>query len=160
MRVILDHYDIQSNTFALIPVKHMNYCTKVIEKDRTIFVRKPPLKIIKEACLHGYSTYEGRRSAIMYLTGFRRKVPIPINLQLNLIAFPTLSPTQLDCIWIFSSHVKSLQQLESAKNKNQSILTFINGQELLINESVFVLEKQIQRTAYCKDIISRDTSII
>ncbi|GAA0319098.1 hypothetical protein GCM10008967_07030 [Bacillus carboniphilus] len=145
MKKILQDYTITPNTMILIPARHLDYRTMVIETGAVHYVNLSPLDLIKTACLQGMSTYDGRRNAIMYLTGFKRKVPIPIIPALKIFAFPTLSPEQFDCTWIFPHHIQSIQPTK----QNQSNITFQNGQELTLNESSFVLEKQVQRTAYC-----------
>lgn len=141
---ILTNYDINEKTMALRPAAHIDYYTIVQETDCLLYVKKTPLQLIEAACLKGFCSYEGRRTAIVHLTGFKRKVPVPIYPDRNIYAFPTSSPTRFDCIWIFAAHVKSI------KHDSATHILFNNEQELKVNESYKVLNTQIYRTAYCK----------
>lgn len=146
---ILEHYDINQSTMALLAASHTDYATIVLEPNRKLFVKKPALKLVQSSCLDGYSTYDGRRTAIIYHTGAKRKVPIPINPSKNIYAFPTHSPTEYCCNWIFYHHVKNIIPIRSSTDKVQSTIIFHDQQQLTMNESYFVLEKQMQRTAMC-----------
>ena len=105
----------------ILPVVHPDYSTIVIEQSRQLSVRQTPSQIIKEACLDGGSTYEGRKKAVTHLTGAMQKVPIPIN---------PLSNIQKDAT-------------------TQSNILFKNEQYLSMNESHYTLQKQMQRAAIC-----------
>lgn len=146
---IINSYRINERTMILIPVYHADYQTMVKETDRTLYVRKTPLDIIESGCLNGFSTYEGRRKAIMVLTGYQRKVPIPILPSKHIFAFPTLSPENYDCHWLFPIHIETFDHVRKTKKVGKSKAVFKNGEEVFLQESVEVLEKQMQRTAYC-----------
>jgi competence protein ComK len=72
---------------------------------------------------------------------------MPINPLENIYAFPTHSPKQHECMWIFYHHIKSIKP--DPQNTYQSIITFNNYKELLLNISIHTLERQIHRTSYC-----------
>ncbi|WP_456274782.1 competence protein ComK [Bacillus sp. AK031] len=148
MKEIVSSYTISKRTASLMPVKHPDYLTKVIESDRILYVTKPPFAIIKEACLQGYSSYEGRRESVKYYTGYERKVPIPINPKLNIFAFPSISPEAFECCWLFPSHIKTISQSKTADKAIRSLVTLKNGTTIPMSESAAVLKKQLQRTAY------------
>lgn len=150
MNEIFKDYTINPQTFALLPAKQIDYETTVIEQDKQFFVSKTPYQLIKEACLDYYSTYEGRRTAVMHHTNFKKKVPIPISLSRNIYAFPTHSTTDIECIWIFPNHIQSIKQVSSVKTPHfQSVITFKNGQQLPLNVSHHILDKQMQRATIC-----------
>ncbi|WP_281257277.1 competence protein ComK [Bacillus oleivorans] len=44
--------------------------------------------------------------------------------------------------------MKSIKPSTFKSKSTQSIITFKNSQKLLLNESTYVLEKQLQRTSY------------
>ncbi|PAV28416.1 competence protein [Virgibacillus profundi] len=151
MEKIMSHYKINEQTIALLPARHMDYASIVYEHNQQLFVRKTPIQLIKTACLDYCSTYEGRREAVIYHTGFRRKVPIPISISKNIYTFPTHSPSDYDCTWIFYNHVKSFISNPSSKKLGvKSIITFKTGQQLPLNVSPYIIEKQMKRTAMCK----------
>jgi competence protein ComK len=148
MEKIVTSYIISKRTAALMPVKHPTYSTLVIETDTILYVTQPPLTIIKESCLQGYASYEGRRESVKYYTGYQRKVPIPIHPRLNIFAFPSLSPDAFECSWLFPSHIKSISQAKAEDITIRSLVTLKNGKKINLSESSAVLKKQLQRTAY------------
>lgn len=150
MKQIIDHYEVNQNTMALLSVAHMEYSTLVLEESQQFYVRKTPIQIVREACLEGGSTYDGRRRAVSHRTGSHQKVPIPINPKDKIFAFPTHSPKSHECNWIFYHHVKYISKLKSPDQQDvQSVITFTNGQHISLHESQYILEKQMQRTAMC-----------
>lgn len=150
MKNIIDFYEINGSTMALLAVAHIDYSTLVLEEGRQFFVRQTPSQIIKAGCLEGGSTFDGRRKAVSYQTGAKQKVPIPINPKDNIFAFPTHSPKSFECSWIFYHHVKYITIFTSpSKQTFQSKLTFKNGKTITLSESLYILEKQMQRTALC-----------
>ncbi|WP_374724525.1 competence protein ComK [Calidifontibacillus erzurumensis] len=147
---VFDHYEVNKSTMAILSVAHIDYSTLILEENQQIYVRKTPTQIIKEACIEGGSTYDGRRIAVMHAIGARQKVPIPIDQIDQIFAFPTQSPKSFECSWIFYHHVKYISTRKSTEHQvAQSIITFKNGQEIILDESRFILEKQMQRTALC-----------
>jgi len=145
--ITLDHYEINRDTLALLPAYHTDYDTIVWEKDQILYVRKTPLQLLKEACLEGGAEYNGRRVAVTYKTGIQSKIPIPVDPLEQIYAFPTHSPKQSECSWIFYHHIKSIKR--DPKNTTKSIITFKNANDLSLNVSYHTLDKQVQRTSYC-----------
>lgn len=144
---ILPHYSIHSNTMALLPANRMNYYTIVKEPDREIYVKQTPIELIREACLERFTTYDGVREAVQHNTGFKRKVPIPINPHLNLYFFPTHATNHFDCCWISYYHV--LRIVKSLTNHPSSTILFKSGESLHLGVSPYVLKKQMERTLEC-----------
>jgi competence protein ComK len=145
---VLPDYDIHKGTIAVLSAAAIEYSSIVLEPDQTLYIRKPPLQLIKEACLEGGSTYDGRREAVTHLTGAQNKVPIPVNPREYLFAFPTHSPQLFECNWLFYHHIHKIQP--KPKTPGTSIVTFKTRQDpLTLDVSHHSLQKQIQRTAYC-----------
>src|SRR5690606_13361775 len=109
-----------------------------------LYIKKTPFEIIKRGCLENFSTYEGRRDSVTHLTGYKRKVPIPISVHRNIFVFPTHGVKDLDCCWIFYHQVESI--VEQKPNVNQSIVLFKSGSEVLVSASKSELFKQLERT--------------
>lgn len=145
LKQVISSYDITQKTMALLPERHIDYCTRVVEADHTYYINTPILSLIEQACLEGYSTYEGRRD--------HRKIPIPIIPSQNIFAFPTLSPQQFDCCWLFPNHIQSIHP--SQQNKSYSIVKMKNNQTLLIKQSYSTLRKQMHRSAFTM-LLQRD----
>ncbi|WP_077623203.1 competence protein ComK [Sediminibacillus massiliensis] len=146
MNEVLNHYEINEKTLALLPAAHIDYATIVLEGDKTFHISQTPLQLIKTACLEAGASYDGRRKAVMYQTGSKRKTPIPINPGKHIYAFPTQSPSLFSCAWIFYHHILSIKPLAN-KPTEKSMIIFDNGIKLPLQESHFVLENQRQRTA-------------
>ncbi|MDL4842469.1 competence protein ComK [Aquibacillus rhizosphaerae] len=150
MKEIFNDYAITEHTMILSPAAHVDYQTIVLEHNRKLFVKKTPIQLIKKACLEGGSSYDGRRSAMIYLTSCRRKVPIPIDPNKDIFAFPTHSPSQYSCEWIFYNHIRLIRSsINSMSNNPVCMITFKNGQQLTTESSYYTIEKQMYRTAMC-----------
>ncbi|MFD1850946.1 competence protein ComK [Oceanobacillus bengalensis] len=149
---IQSRYSINHKTMILLPVKHTDYDTIVVEQDRHLFVQQTTTQLIRTACLDNCSTYEGTRTAVMHKTGFKRKVPIPINRSKRIYTFPTHSTNRnfLSC-WVFYQHVEHIRNNPFAKTSNPSaIITFNNMAELKLEAiSSYALKQQMRRTFAC-----------
>jgi competence protein ComK len=151
MKEILTTYNVNEETNALTPAFQLDYQTIVLEGKRELFVKQTPLELIKLAAKRGGAEYNGRRTSMTYLTGIHKKIPIPINPQKNIYAFPTTSPNQAHCSWIFFHHV---DEIKPTKGNSRSIIQFKNGREIKMNESLHILEKQMYRTWLCKKALN------
>jgi competence protein ComK len=141
------HYELNPNTMAVLPMRDEKYASKILETDDVLFSAKTPIQLIKDACLEGGSTYEGRKRAVVHLTGTQNKIPVPVNPQLDMYAFPTESPNSFDCQWIFHNHVK---RILPGKQSQGSIIVFSNHTKLHLDISYYSLQKQLHRTAYTR----------
>ena len=144
--MIQTSYQINEKTIALCPAKEIDYDTIVLEQEATYRVSKTPMQLIKDACIANWSTYEGKRQAVIHHTNFRHKVPIPINLEKNIYTFPTHSPSEFECHWIFFNHIARIQQ---TKHPSQCLITFKNKQQIPLPISAYVFKKQYERTMSC-----------
>ncbi|NEU30296.1 competence protein [bacterium LRH843] len=144
---VLPNYEIHQDTVALIPAYHPDYDTIVIERYQRLCVKKTPLQLIKLASIEGGADYDGRRKSVIHKTGAKHKVPIPVNPNEQIYAFPTHSASQHKCAWIFYYHVKTIKP--SNKKLNHSIITFNNGTTLPLDVSFTSLRRQMKRTSYC-----------
>lgn len=124
-----------------------------IRRKARILCEKTPLELIKLAAIRGGADYDGRRTSMTFLTGIHKKIPIPINPQKNIYAFPTTSPSQAHCCWIFFHHV---DEIKPSKGTYRSIVQFKNGNEIKMNETLHILEKQMYRTWLCKKALDED----
>ncbi|MUK87435.1 competence protein [Ornithinibacillus sp. L9] len=147
MKEIQSHYLITDQTTALLPARNQEYFTDVLARNQTLHITKTPLEIIKETCIQQFSSYTGIREAVMHQIGYKRKVPIPINPFQNIYAFPTLSPNDPDCVWLFYHHIHQIKPPPTPHAN--SIVYFKDGFELPMDVSYHVLEKQMFRTAMC-----------
>ncbi|MBU9711676.1 competence protein ComK [Bacillus tamaricis] len=135
-----------------MPVAHTDYDTTVFEGDQQLFVKQTAMEQLKQDCLKDCSSYEGRRMAVTFRTGIERKAPIPINFLLKIYAFPTHSPKNPNCSWLFPAHIHSITA--NPKDAQQSIITFKNGRSIVLNTPAIILNKQMHRTTYCIYVFS------
>lgn len=146
MTTIQATYIINRNTYALRPAKAIHYDTIVIEKNKVIYVQQTPMMIIDHSCRHlACSTYEGRRRAVMSLTNFYQKVPIPISIQQQIYFFPTHSSKHIDNCWLSFSSIQHVH-LQTAFKHPETFIQFQDGQSLTINVSKHTLQTQVDRT--------------
>lgn len=157
---ILPSYIIKESCKALLPINHMNYQTIVDTTTEKFYVKKTPFEIIKESCLQYFSSYEGRREAVKYMTGYTHKSPIPISTTLHIYAFPTLSPSHPDCIWFFSHHIKKIEELTDKYTSDyRTIVHFRDGSTLKTDISSYILKNQLKRAIYCKELYIRENTV-
>lgn len=147
---VLKCYKVNEQTVALLPAFHASYCTIVWEIDRILYVEQTPLQIITSSCLHSGASYDGRRSAVIHLTGLKKKVPIPINPENNIYAFPSHSGNHKLCHWLFFNHIVSIEEVSPFKDPEyRSMVVFTNDQKLMMRLTTRVLQMQLYRTSEC-----------
>src|SRR5699024_6407938 len=137
-------YIINKDTSCIIPAKEIEYDAIVGEGERLRYIRQTPFDIIKQSCIRYWSSYEGRRQAIIHHTGFKERVPIPINPKEGMISFPTHAIKHIDCCWLMFHHVL---QYEPIKNdpKYKTLVTFTNRKTLKLDESIRSFQSQMER---------------
>lgn len=147
---IQSHYVINEQTSALLPVKHYDYQTLVIENQKQIYVKQTPIEIIQYSCLSRFTLYEGIKKAVIKKTGFKRKTPIPISPHQNIYFFPTHATDNFNCCWISFYHVNKIVNPQNHQlNKYSSIILLKNGQNLKLDISCYILNRQMKRTLEC-----------
>ncbi|MFD1337116.1 competence protein ComK [Oceanobacillus iheyensis] len=141
-------------TMAIYPTNKPDVSSVILEQRKSIEHKQTPLQLIKEGCLYHYSTYEGRKAATTYHTGFKRKIPIVISVSHQIIAFPTHANTNNDCNWIFYHHVQTIQS-QTTTDKTKSIITFRNGIQLPLSIPAAFLRQQMNRSLACYYSLSK-----
>ena len=125
---MLKFYSINADTLAIIPVN--TKVSKIIEREKTLLVKKCTTDIIDDSCRYFGSTYEGRKHATNDILGIKYKSPIIIEETRRIIFFPTCSPRYNNCYWISLSAIK-----KSEKIGDFCSLQLDNGYELMLNIS-------------------------
>ncbi|WP_163538998.1 competence protein ComK [Gracilibacillus sp. YIM 98692] len=147
---MISSYQITHQTLAILPAYEMEFQAKVIEFDQEILIQQTPLDIIKQNCKDGGSTYEGRKQAVYHHLNFKQKTPIPIHPIHYIYAFPTKSPTDHDCVWLFFYNIKKVTPASPESNEHaQTMILFHSGQQLALTESPYTIQKQYDRTGMC-----------
>lgn len=140
-------YDINQETMLLAPAKMIEYSTKVIEVTTIIYTEATAMKLINKACLSRWTTYEGRRDAVIKHTKMKRKVPIPICPKENIVLFPTHAVQHFDNHWLSLQHIMRVDGVKD--DKNMANITFTNGYIINIPCSAYTIEKQMERAFEC-----------
>lgn len=162
MKPIQKEYIIDEQVLSLEPAYNIDYQTIVTTTTGKVYVNQTPLEIIKGSCLRDFTSYESRRYAVMNETGFKNKVPIPVNITHGIYALPTSSPSNSDCVWIFFKHIERVEELNSSATSNKAFrskVRFLNGDKLLLAVSQKSVQNQIYKAAICKNIIESKQQI-
>jgi competence protein ComK len=134
---------IKKSTMAILPAYHEIYRTIILDQSgEKVYSYKSTMEILEEACIAYGADYDGRIKAVRYALKYNRKTPLMICPLEIIYAFPTMSPDNFDCIWLFNRHIDSF-----SKDNGQSYVHFKNGEKIAVNCSLDVLTRQRQRTA-------------
>ena len=153
---ILEDYLINPRTSMLLPARHIEYETIVIEQDKQFLVQKTALELMERACSKYGAKFDGRRKSVMEQTGYKRRVPIPVSIRFDIYAFPTHAIKDRDCMWIFGNHVHHVERMPPVKQggKEKSLAVFRNGLEVELEVSQHTLEEQLRRTEECRYVFT------
>lgn len=145
-------YIITEKTIAIFPAKQIDYQSIAIEKDTTKQIQQTPIEIMHQSCLTYWSSFEGRREAVMTHTGYKEKVPIPINIHKEIIAIPTHGLRHIDCSWLMLNHI-----LHYERNGNKkTTITFTNKKSTTLNISIRSFQSQFKRALEIKHQATKD----
>lgn len=133
-------YIIKEKTLALIPKGSK---THILETSNDILIEEHILQILEHNCILSGSTLEGRRHGSSSLIGATYKPPIVIDEVKKLILIPTHSYRHPKCIWIVSQNVLKYY----IKNDNQATVIFKNNQEIDLEISYAIFDRQVLRAA-------------
>lgn len=135
-------YRINPATQLLMKVDDGKYRTKIIELDNIIHIDQDPLEIIDENCTSSGASLEGRSATVRRILNSNTNLPIPVHVHEGVYLFPTISTSNDNCIWISYFHIFSHEPLG-----NKSLITFQNGQQIIVDLSYNRLDKQKKRTS-------------
>ncbi|MFA9558157.1 competence protein ComK [Evansella sp. AB-rgal1] len=103
---IISNYYIYPFTLALVPVTNAAYYNVVYERDNTYFEKKTTIDLMLPSCEEDAPSIVSRPSAVAQRRRRNRKMLIPIYPISNLLlAFPTLSATNILCCWLFPEQI-------------------------------------------------------
>jgi competence protein ComK len=145
-----ENYEISPMTIPILPAYHENFQSRILDLQGEFYSSQPPLKLIEKACLEGGSSLEGRKKSLQHKKSFVQCPPIPINPLEDIYTFPTWSPDSYECIWLFYEHIQYYHP-----KKANTLITFHNQQQLEVQISKAVMDKQMARTESCIVMFSR-----
>lgn len=143
---MLDNYEINKSTLAIIPVE--SNISKIYEHDSNFIINKSVADIINHSCKYFGSSYVGRYEGAKNILGVSYKLPIIIEETQELIFFPTNSPRLDNCSWISLKNINNY-----IKNDNKVLANFKNGINLEFDLSIFSFENQIFRALRLENIL-------
>lgn len=146
--MLLDEYEINSSTLAIIPIDENN--SKVMEEEAEYFVTKSSTNIIENSCMYFGSTLAGRNEGTKNLIGGTYKLPIVIEESRDIIFFPTSSPRLNECCWLSLNNL-----VDYEKADKYSLVKFKNGTVLNTDISIFSLENQVLRASRLENVLRK-----
>ena len=140
----LKDYFVSIDTVALTEIYHPELNTKIYDLNGIYYSKQTMKEILKKSCdLYGAS-YKGRIETVRNTFSYWRRTPLMLYPELFLYAFPTKSPEDFSCRWIFLAHI----QTHIIEN-NQLYVLFKNGMKVELNCPLSIYIKQKERTANC-----------
>lgn len=137
---------INEDTYMIIK---KNEILEIVDKDKVINQEISFTKYLNESCKYYGSTYRGRKSASIYLTGYKSKVPIIISESKKILIFPLFSSRNIDNIWIVYHNVYSFKKV-----KNYVEVTFKNQEKVILLVSYNIFKNQYFKTSNLIAILS------
>ncbi|WLR42869.1 competence protein ComK [Bacillus carboniphilus] len=147
----LDQYQANRYSMAILPFNcDKGLFTRIIEFEKDIYVKKSPKQVVDDSCKYFGSSYEGRRIGTKELMRITHKPPIMVDAGTNIFLFPTTSSHRSQCAWLSHHYILCYE----TGDYNQTLITFKNKQQLLLEMSLSSFENQLFRTAQLKSIIA------
>lgn len=136
MLSICDSYLIDKRTLAIEPVFVGVYQSKITTIDGVFYSEESATDLLDKVCTYFASTMQGRVSATRETMEFYHRIPFII-IPLSVGVFPTASPENMNCVWIFN-HPFKVEVL----GKEKSRVIFSSGESIIVPVSKHTLEKQ------------------
>lgn len=145
----MQSYEINPKTMALL-YNEATLGSIIIETDRIIYCVLTPNQIIKRSCILLGISYEMRRESIRRILKKSQMLPVIMDSYEKIIVFPTSSPRNEKCEWLFFNHI--IDNHPNKYNKKYTIVTFSNGISQKILAASSVIDRQL---SLCGLIIAR-----
>lgn len=145
---MIDNYEININTLAIIPIDSRK--SKIIEIENIYYVNKKTTDIIDYSCRFFGSSYLGRHEGTKSLIGVNYKSPIVIEETKEIIFFPTSSPRFDNCFWLSLNNIDSYK-----KNNDYCKILYKNKIEIDLNISYESLQNQILRATMLESTLRK-----
>ena len=115
----------------------------VYEKERELLVRQKPKDVIDYSCQYYGTSLEGNQKGASIVTNYKKKLPVVICKELNLVVFPSSSPSKDTCYWIDYSSIKDFYK----STPHKTCILFNNHVEIEVPMSVASFNTQYGRAA-------------
>ena len=134
-----ESYLLDERALAIKPIFTGDYQSEIFTTHGIYYSKLKPRDLLNLACLNYFSTKKGRMHAATILLGYSRKPPFMISPK-GLGVFPTESPDNANCVWIFNHRIK-IEKI----TKTESVVTFMNGTTINVKASKHIIDKQNHR---------------
>jgi competence protein ComK len=134
-----DSFLLDERALAIKSIFTGDYRSEIFSTHGIYYSKLTPKKLLNKACVNYLSTKKGRMQAATILLGYSRKPPFIISPN-EFGVFPTASPDNPDCVWIFG-HRFEVKEV----TKNESIVTFVNGTAIKVKASKNIIDNQNRR---------------
>ncbi|WP_203245840.1 competence protein ComK [Sporosarcina beigongshangi] len=134
-----DSYLLDTRALALESIFTGGFKSKISTTHGIYYSKLSPPQLLDKACLHYFSTMKGRMQAASILLNFVQKPPFIIAPN-ELGVYPTASPENADCVWLFN-HRFTIAEV----SKGRSIVTFMEGTSIHVKASRHTIVNQYQR---------------
>lgn len=151
-KTLIEEYEINRFTMLIRPIMQgEKIYSEIFEVQDQFIAPYRPTVIIDKSCKYFGSSYRGRVIGTKKLTGFDKKVPIPIDPTFHILFMPTSSPDNRDCTWISHEHVIDSQR----EGSNSTRVRFRNHSTYIIPMSYSSFNTQLHRTSHLLTILKR-----
>lgn len=141
----MEKYKINEKTIALYS---LDAKTRVYEEDKCFVVDENANSIMESSCSYFGSSLEGRRKGTTSLIGVKYKVPVVVEESKRIIFFPTESSKKTSCTWIRFNKIENYYY-----HQGRLVLCFKNGDKIVLDHSLPVIENQILRSTRLEALI-------
>jgi len=160
LKSMVTKYLINRKTMALIPGYHPDYPTIALEEEGRVPANRFPFELIDDTLRIYYTSHRERKKAIENQMRFRKKTPMPIDLD-QIFMFPTHAIHHHACAWISLLHVRCIKK---ADNPEHSIIVFHNNDSIVVEATQYSLKQQMKRTRriqeHCEQIKAENLTFL
>lgn len=137
-------YVVTPETMGLAPYlnKYGEEWSIALEMNRTILVPSRSKVVLDESCHFFGSSYEGRVAGTKAIMNRGKMYPIAISVPQDMYMFPLSSPENYTCVWLSYVHIRLIE----AHGPHHAKVTFVNGQQLIVQKSEKVVALKKLRT--------------
>ncbi|MGX1900473.1 competence protein ComK [Thermolongibacillus altinsuensis] len=142
--LVVNDFAASRYTMGIFPIHHhTSVWSKVIEEDGEYMVQMRPIDVIEQSCLYYGASLKGRKDGTKEIIGISHKAPLAIEPSNEIFFFPTISPSDPQCIWLSHLHIHHHEHAALGKTR----VTFSNGHIIELNISHHSFVNQLHRTA-------------
>nr|WP_276106867.1 competence protein ComK [Listeria costaricensis] len=137
-------YEINPHTMMILPkITDGELHSEILELNARYISKFTPFEIIKTSCKLYGASFIGRKDGTKHLIGVTHKPPLIIDPLTFTYAFPTASPQNPNCIWVFPQHIRDYDSFKI----NQTAIQFANLNTYEIDISLHSFNNQVARTS-------------